>query len=386
MSDHFDAIVLGLGAVGSATARALAARGRRVLGIDRFAPPHAWGSSTGDTRITRQAIGEGLEYVPLALRSYELWREIEGATGEELLTVTGGLVLGAPEGGGLHGRPRFLQQTLAAAEAFGIPHQVLEGAELARRFPQFRAAAGEVAYYEPGAGFLRPERCVAAQLALARRHGAELHLDETVLEFGGDGEGVSVASAAGHYRAQWLVIAAGPWLPGLLEPDLAATFHVYRQVQYWFAAGSGVASVLPERCPFLLWGEPYWFPAVDGPDGGVKVAMGQFRRTTTPEAVDRRVSAAETGAMYREFVAERLPGLGEQCLRSRVCLYTGTPDGGFVIDRHPRLPNVLLASPCSGHGFKHSAAVGEALAELVTTGTSRIDLTPFSLARFAAAP
>ena len=394
MAGTFDVIVAGLGAMGSAAAWQLARRGVRVLGLDRHAPPHALGSTHGDSRITRQAIGEGREYVPLALRSFELWRELEAATGESLLTVTGGLIIAGPRSrSSHHGRADFWNTTLAAAREFTIPHEVLTAAELRQRFPQFRLAGDEAGYYEPGAGALRPERCVAAQLALAERHGAELRRNEALLEIvpsSGD-DSVTVRTDAGQYTAGTLILAAGPWLARFLEPEYARLFGVYRQVMHWFSPRAAPADYLPGRFPVFIWhfsdgsgAYIYGIPALDGGAGGVKVATGQLEATTSPDRVERTVGADEARRFYATHVANHLPGLGEPGLRAATCLYTVTPDGRFVIDRHPRHPNVLLVSACSGHGFKHSAAIGEAVAEWATEGRSRIDLTPFALDRLTA--
>lgn len=391
MSGSFDVIVVGLGAMGSAATYQLAKRGARVLGIDQFAPPHQFGSTHGDTRITRQAVGEGPAYVPLVLRSYELWREIEQATGEDLLTITGGLILAGADSRSVPPyRPDFFRRTVQVAEAHGIPHELLDAAAIAQRFPQFHLAGQEAGYYEPGAGFLRPERCLEAQLRLAEQCGAQLHRNERVMGYVAEtsGRSVSVQTDAGSYMAQTLVLAAGPWIGSLLEQEYAAPFRVYRQVMHWFAARGPIEEFLPGTFPVFIWhfgdgsGEYiYGFPALDGRESGVKVATAQFRATTGPDRVNRDVSPDEIRRMYDSRVARYIPALSSRCVKSRVCLYTVVADEGFVIDRHPRHANVLVASPCSGHGFKHSAAIGEVLAQLALDGQSTIDITTFTFAR-----
>jgi sarcosine oxidase len=234
----FDAIVVGLGAMGSATAWQLAKRGARVLGIDAHAPPHVHGSHCGESRITRKAIGEGDAYVPLALRSYEIWREIESASppsGEKLLNVTGGLWISSPRRQVEIHVAEFFDRTVAAARRFGIAHEVLDAAAMRRRFPAFNVRDDESGYYEPDAGFLRPEACVAAQLALARQCGAELRMDEPVRGVEQSRDGVSVATERGTYEAKRAVVTAGAGLPGLM-PWLAPHLTVSRQLQYWFEA------------------------------------------------------------------------------------------------------------------------------------------------------
>jgi sarcosine oxidase len=387
MNKPYDAIVLGLGAMGSATVYQLAKRGKRVLGIDQFAPPHRMGSTHGDTRITRLAIGEGEDYVPLVMRSHELWREIEQATGRDLLTITGGLIMASQRSRSrMHGSDTFLQTTIAAAEKYGIAHELLDTWQIRQRFPQFQLIGDEQGYYEYHAGFVRPERCIEAQLALARQHGAILQTNERALEYCPNSDSVTVTTERGTYTAEKLVMSAGAWIIHLLEPELAKFFTIYRQVLYWFAVKEEIGPFLSGRFPIFIWEREgsniYGFPAIDGPTGGAKVATEQYAASTTPEVVDRSVSAEETRQMYAAHVARFLPGLSETCVKAIACLYTSTPDGGFVLDTHPRHPQIIIASPCSGHGFKHSAAIGEALAQVVADGKSQIDLRSFSLRRF----
>lgn len=388
MLHTFDIIVLGLGAAGSAALYQLAQRGVHVLGVDQFAPPHAMGSTHGDTRLTRLAIGEGAHYVPFVRRSQKLWRTIEEETDTELLTVTGGLIIGQPTGGmTLHGSD-FFSATVAVAQQHQIRHDLLDADGIRRRFPQFNVYDEERGYYEYDAGFLRPEACVTAQLGLAQKYGATIHTNERVLSFTSNTDGVQVTTDRGAYAAAQLVITAGPWLPQLLMPDAARLFTARRQVMFWFDVAASIESFLPMHCPVYIWegrtGQPpmYGFPAVDGPHGGVKVASEQFETTTTPETINRTVSALEQQTMYAQHVAPYLPGLSQRCLRAVTCLYTLTPDFGFIVDRHPQHTNVVIVSPCSGHGFKHSAALGESVAELVTTNRTTLDISPFRLGRF----
>jgi sarcosine oxidase len=392
MEKPLDAIVLGLGAMGSAALYQLAKRGGKVLGIDRFSPPHALGSTHGDTRITRQAIGEGEQYTPLVLRSNEIWREIEGRTAAELLTVTGGLVISSAAPHALCHVPGFFDNTVAAARKFGIEHELLDAAQVRARFPQFAVRDNEFAYFEPGAGFLRPETCVAAQLSLAEVHGAAIRREEQVLRFSETGSGVKVETDRGTYRANRLVVTAGPWIAGVLDHACARHFSVTRQVLHWFQVRAPIERYEAGRFPVFIWELQasrqgiYGFPAIDGAGGGVKVASEQNEKRTTPEAVVREVAELESRVMYDTLVAGNLPDLAPDCVRSVACLYTTTPDGHFVIDRHPEMASVIIASPCSGHGFKHSAAIGESLAELALQGGSTLDLGAFTFSRLAPRP
>lgn len=384
-----DVIVAGLGAVGSAALYQLARRGRRAIGIDQFAPPHALGSTHGETRITRLAIGEGAHYTPLAVRSHQIWRELEAATGRELLSQNGGLLIAGAGGGSTFHGASFFATTLAAAERHGIAHERLDAAQIRRRFPPFAVRDDEMGYHEPSAGFVRPEACVAVQLQEAERLGATLRLGETVLGFRQDGDGVVVETTAGRLTAAALVLAVGPWAPGLYGDRVAAPLSVYRQVLYWFDIEGAYGRFLPDRFPVFIWELPhahgaiYGFPALGGPRGGFKIATEQYAAQTSPERVSREVTAAEIDEMFERFVARFFPDAQPRCIRSAVCLYTMTPDFGFLVDRLPGAERVIVASPCSGHGFKHSAALGEAVADLAEGRSSRFDLSAFALSRFA---
>jgi sarcosine oxidase len=385
-----DILVIGLGAMGSAALYQAARRGVRAIGIDQFEPPHDRGSSHGESRITRQAIGEGDAYVPLALRSHEIWRELEADTGQSPLTACGGLILGRPSNATIHGQTDFVGNTIGAARRFGIPHEVLTPDEVSRRFPQFRVVGDETCYYEPGAGFLRPEACIAAQLDRARTLGALAHTGQTVRRITADANGATVVTDSATYSAGHVIVTAGAWMPEIFGNVFRNLLQVYQQTMYWFAP-KDASDFAPGRFPIFIWrygaGEAdhfYGFPVVGD---GVKVATEQFEVAATPEARRPATSvpadaAAEARRMHETHVREQLPGVSDRCLHSVTCLYTVTPDFGFIIDRHPDWNRVLVASPCSGHGFKHSAAVGEALAELAIHGQSQIDLSAFSLARF----
>jgi len=376
MPDTYDAIVLGLGAMGAAATYQLARRGAKVLGIDQFSPPHELGSTHGETRITRVACGEGPEYTAFAARSHEIWRELEAETGLELLTQNGFLAIsGGGDRSSNHGVADFLGGTVAAAKAAGIGHEILDAAAMRRRYPAFGVADGDTAYHDSVGGFVRPEECITAQLRMATRFGATLGLDERVVAFDQADGVVTVRTEKGTYRARQLIVSAGAWLPGLLGPALSGSFMVTRQVLYWFRARSEAAHAdfAPERFPVYIWQLPrhqsiYGFPALGGIEDGVKLATEQYDVATTPQSVSRTVDADETREMYETYVEPFFPGLSPVCVRRKVCMYTWVDKARFIIDRHPALDRVIVASPCSGHGFKHSAGIGELLAEMVTDG------------------
>jgi sarcosine oxidase len=385
-----DVAVVGLGAAGAATLYQLARRGVRAVGIDRFSPPHIYGSTHGDTRITREAIGEGEAYTPLVQRSHAIWRELEADTGQDLLTQCGGLIVEAAGGGAAgHHRHEFLASTIACANRYGIKHELLSAADVDGRFPQFALDGDESAYYEPTAGFVRPERCVDAQLTVASRLGAEIRRDERVRAVEPSGSGVRVRTDRGVYEADRAVLAVGSWVRDFVAPEQLRLFNVYRQVLSWFELESETVDHTPGAMPVYIWGLNdgnafYGFPAIDG-TREIKVATEQLDIATAADEASLDVDPDESRSTYDSVVARWLPGVSSHCLRAVRCLYTVTPDANFVIDDHPEVPGVLLVSPCSGHGFKHSAGLGEAIAQRVTAGTSDVDLSPFRLDRFGAA-
>ena len=385
MQKTWDVIVAGVGAMGSAALYQLARRGVKVLGIDRFQPPHDRGSSHGDTRITRLALGEGNQYLQFAKRSHDIWRELEAATGSTLLREVGCLVYGSTEcRREAHGAADFLETTIGVAQRNGIPHDVLDAAQMSERFPQFRFRGDERGCLERTGGFVHPEACVAAQLDVARRHGAELRTDEQVIAWEKCGDGVRVTTDKESYAASKLILGAGAWLPGLVL-DLGKQAKVFRQVLFWFEPDGPHKHFAPDEMPVYIRlpdnGMFYGFPAINGPGGGMKLAGEQFEKADAPDDVCSQVSDQEINAMHA--LASPHVRITSHCVKTVVCKYTVTPDFGFVIDRHPESDSVWLASACSGHGFKHSAAVGEALAEVVTQeGRTGFDLSAFKLARF----
>lgn len=376
-----DVIVIGLGGMGSAAACHLARRGLRVLGLEQFQSAHDRGSSHGATRVIRQCYFEHPAYVPLLLRAYELWHELETSTDTSLLQLNGGLMLGHPQS-------EVVRGSLHSAQMHGLPHEWLEAAALRRRFPQFRVPDGSVGLLEPHAGLVRPEAAVRAHQAAAQRAGATLRFEEPVLGWEAlPGGGVRVRTAAGVYEAGRLVLTPGPWAPALLA-ELGVPLAVERQVLIWFQPRHGVNDFLPDRFPIFIaedaaGRQPYGFPAVDGPEGGVKVAF--FRKPTreicTPETVDRQIRPDDIENL-RETIREVLPALDGPFLRGTVCLYTVTPDLNFVLGPHPHCADAVVGCGFSGHGYKFCSVMGEVLADLATTGRSRFDLGLFHPRRF----
>lgn len=383
MTRTLDVAVAGMGAMGSAALRALSRRGLRVAGFDRFAPPHAFGSSHGETRIIREAYFEHPAYVPMVQRAWLLWKELEREArerdpGARLLLESAGLMLGPPDG-------ELVTGALKSAIEHSLPHERIDAAEVARRVPALVPGSGMVGVWEPRAGVLFPEQCIAAFLETARRHRAELHADEPVLSWRPEGAGVEIRTARGRYLAGRLVLAAGAWLPRLL-PDLALPLEVERVPLFWFEPRSDAALFDAGRFPiFILEHERdrfiYGFPRIGD---SVKLARHHEGEPVDPDRVRREVGEEEV-APLREVLARHLPAANGPLRASAACMYTNTPDRHFVIDAHPTHSAVTIVSACSGHGFKFAPTIGEIVSDLLVEGFTRWDLGLFGIGRFAPA-
>ncbi|MGB1252864.1 MAG: N-methyl-L-tryptophan oxidase [Candidatus Promineifilaceae bacterium] len=384
----YDTIVIGLGGMGSAALYQLAKRGANVLGIDRFDPPHTNGSTHGESRVTRLAVGEGPEYVPLVARTHEIWHELTSQTGNPMLYESGGYII-CPKGGGAgwHHGGDFVQRSAELAQQYGVPHEVLSAAEVRHRHPLVRITDKSHAYFEPSGGIVDPEVAIRGQLGLARTLGAEIRPNERVLNLKHDAHSVTVTTDQGSYRAENVIVSAGAWVHSFLPKHLQAPLGVYRQVMYWFEVEDlDLFSV--ENFPFLLWidstKEDYFgaFPIAKGHKPAIKLLTEQFHDPCDPDTVPRSITQAEIEAFADRFIPRNLLGVTKRCIGAEACLYTVTADEHFIIDWHPDSERVLIVSPCSGHGFKHSAAIGESAAQLMLENKSTIDLSSFNFARF----
>ena len=376
--ETFDAIVVGLGAHGSAAAAALARRGLRVLGLERFGRGEAFGSSGGRSRIIRVAHYEDPLYAPLARASWDRWLDLETETGATILTRTGGLYAGPPDSGLVRG-------AVDAALTHAVGHEVIDADEIGRRWPAFTPRADAVGVVEDQAGVLDAERANAAHLTVAERSGAALRFGIRVADWWpAAGGGFEVLTDDGTVTgAEHLVLAAGPWV-GDLVPDLQLPLLVERQPVCWTAPTVPVEEVGVGRLPIWLMatddGTFYGFP--HDPELGLKVSHHHSGVMVDPEAVDREVRAADLERI-RAFIRECMPAADGPLTTSRICLYTNTPDDRFVIDLHPAAPGVAFASACSGHGFKFAPVIGDILADLATRGATDWPIGPFRAGRFA---
>ncbi|MGI4981921.1 MAG: N-methyl-L-tryptophan oxidase [Janthinobacterium lividum] len=337
--------------------------------------------------MTRLAVGEGEAYVPIVQRSHAIWRELEDATGATLFHRTGGLIMGPQDGTqDHHGKPDFVRRTIDNARRFAIPHEVLRAGEVAKRYPQFLVRGDELAYFEADSGVLLPERCIDAQLGQARTLGARVRFDEKVLAIEEHGGTTTVRTAAGTYSAAKVIVTAGAWIPQMTTGAVRANLRVLRQTLHWFGT-SDPGLYGPQRCPIFIWmhgdgpEDPmYGFPMVDGKQG-VKVAGEQYRSVSPPDDYAREVTDAESAHMYDAHVAGRLRAVTRNTVHRAACLYTVSTDSGFIVDTYRDMESVTVVSACSGHGFKHSAGLGESLAR-ATVGERVAELEPFTARRF----
>ena len=371
----FDVAVIGLGAMGSAALFNLARQGQRVIGIEQFEPGHDKGSSHGESRIIRLSYFEHPSYVPLARRAMEKWRELEQLCRHNILTVTGVLEAGYP------GCP-IVEGSLEASRLHDLDHEVLSAAEINRRFPAFKVPPHWTGLYQPEGGFLRPELAIQQFVGLAERHGAEVRTGTRVLAIEPLGSGVRVRTETGEIEAGSVIVATGAWI-GDFAPELKPHLKLTRQVLGWFEPLQP-AYYSPDRCPvFILESEDdacYGFPDFAGT--GVKTASHR-KGADLPSADDlSQDGGAADEAQIRRMLALAMPEANGPLQAMRTCMYTRTPDEDFVIDRSSADPRIILASPCSGHGFKFASVIGKVLADLALGKTPANDISRFKLERF----
>jgi len=374
----WDVIIVGAGAMGSAAAYHLAKRGKRVLVLEQFGIGHERGSSHGLTRIIRLAYFEHPSYVPLLRRAFELWRELERASGRVLLHITGSIDAGLPDS-------RTVRGSLRSCAEHDLPHEVLTAAELRARCPGYALPDDYLAVLQPDGGFLIPEACIEAHIALAKAAGAAVRTGAKVVSLAAiPGGGVVAHTTEEEFEAEQVVVAAGAWLP-VLVPALAPVLRVERQVLAWFDISDRDA-FSPSRFPVFNLdhdGEHwYGFPEFGVP--GFKFGCyHHLHEVVDPDALDRDAVRQRDIDLLRRGVAACFPAADGDALMTRVCLFTNTPDEHFILDRFPDAPQIVLASPCSGHGFKFASVVGEIVADLVQRDGTAHDIALHRFARFS---
>lgn len=373
----YDVLVVGLGAMGSATLYHLAMRGAHVLGVDAFHPPHTLGSTHGRSRIIREAYYEHPSYVPLVRRAYENWAALERRAATTLFQRTGGLMMGAEDSALVRG-------AFESAAQHAIEVEMLPAAEIMRRFPAFAPEPHMVGVLETNAGVLFPEACVRAHLDGARAGGAEIRMDTRVIRLWPEKGSVSVLLDNGRLEARRVVIAGGPWAPKLLAMvGVDVPLAVERQTLHWFDQLEQPDVFTPDRCPVALieHERDRIFYVMPDLGDGVKAAIHHEGAQVTPDDVDRDVSVRDT-APVQALVQRFVPRAGQHIGESAVCLYTNTRDLDFVIDRPEATPEVVVVSACSGHGFKFASAIGEIAAQLAMDDTPSLDISHFAASRF----
>ena len=371
----YDAIVIGVGGMGSAAVYHLARRGLQVLGLEKHAIPHEMGSSHGYSRMIRYTLQEHPSYVPLVRRSYELWHEMEETAGEELMVTTGSIRAGAPDS------PFFLNAQ-EACDLHSIPYEILTASEVNKRFPGYRFPEEISSVYQADGGFLLPERCIVTHVQAAERAGADVHSQETVLDWEVRGDGVQVRTDRDTYTAGRLVVTAGPWAANLV-PELAAYAVPERQVMGWFQPKRPelyAAEAFPVFGVFTEEGRYYGFPSHAVP--GFKIGRAHhLLQKVDPDAIDREVHP-EDEDILRQAVNRYFPLAAGKLLDGKTCMYTNTPDEHFMIGTLDGQPQVSVAAGFSGHGFKFASVIGEIMADLSQNGATEHDINLFRLDRF----
>lgn len=372
----YDVTVIGLGGIGSAVLAHCASRASAVLGLDRFARGHDLGASSGKSRIIRKAYFEDPAYVPLVLRAYELWHELEQKSGEVLLRKTGVLAAGKEES-------RIMQGIRRAAREHDLPLDSLGKSEIGKRYPSLRLLPDEVAILEPDGGVLDPERATRAHLEIAEAAGAELRFETGIESWEPIDNGLVLHLSDGRRVAtDKLVLALGPWFQETLR-SLGVSLRVQRNVQVWFAPKTQ-AYAAPGFPAFLLDRSELPAPLYGFPDfgEGVKAAFHGFGELTDPEHLERSVDLHWDIEPLIAAMEDWMPGAAGTLLEAKPCMYSLTPDANFVIDRHPENANVVLCGGFSGHGFKFAPVIGEIAADLLFDDGTRHQIGFLSLSRF----
>lgn len=373
MTKTYDVIVSGVGAMGSATCYHLARRGLHVLGIEQFDIANDRGSSHGRSRVIRKAYFEDPRYVPLLHRTYEMWRELENEAGVQLLHLNGCLNLGPSDHECIQGARR-------SAEDHGLTHEVLDCNEIKRRWPAFKPNESDVGIYEPEGGFLIPEQCVKLHVDLAQAHAADIRPQEKVLRWSETPNDIQVETDKSKYAAKHLVITAGAWLSQLVT-DSNLPLCVERQVQMWFEPKVPEHFIAEEMPAFIHFtGSRAFYGIPTRADEGIKIGEHHGGDITTADEINRQATD-EDEANVRAYLARHMPDANGPLKDAEVCIYTNTPDDHFIIDRHPRHANVLIAGGFSGHGFKFAPVVGRALSDLIVDNQTDHALDLFSLHR-----
>jgi sarcosine oxidase len=372
----FDVIVLGLGAHGSSAAYHLSKNDIKVCGIDKFVPPHVFGSSHGESRIIRQAYHESPMYVPLVKDAYTLWNTLENISGKKLLLKTGGLILGNENG-------MVIKGARLSAETHNVPYEYLNSKEIAKRFPALKPTEDTVAVVEQSAGILFPEKCIKTNLELANKNGARLLFGEAVQSIKQKNNHVEIVTGKNIFQTEKLIVSVGAWLNDLL-PELKLPLNIKRQVLFWFRNENKQMQqfIEPEQLPIFIWeySSPHIFYGFPDLGSGIKIAPHHEGQSIHPDLLSKEVYEDEIKQMKN--ILDKYFNADTRFSSSDVCMYTNTPDEHFIVDYYPSNKNIIMASPCSGHGFKFSSAIGKMLCDMALEKQLSFDISPFSINRF----
>ena len=376
MNKSFDVVVLGLGANGSSALYHLSKTGLKVFGIDQFKPPHTHGSSHGQSRIIRQAYHENPFYVPLVREAYNFWYEMEKTSGKKLFLKTGGIMLGNSNSAVVNGAK-------LSASTHNVPFEFLDNNSIKKRFPALQPSDNTVGVLEKEAGILFPEDCIETYLDQAHKNGASLQYNERVLKIIPFDDSVQIITDEAIYRTSKLIVSAGAWLNQLM-PDLQLPLTIERQVLYWIKSSNPKSKeyFLPGNLPIYIWeylpGKIFYgFPDLGD---GIKIAFYHGGESVTPGTLMPAVSKDEIDNIMA--IAEKYLNIQPEFNYSATCMYTNTPDANFIIDYHPQHKNIIIASPCSGHGFKFASLTGKLLCSMAIEEKIEFDLSPFSISRY----
>lgn len=383
MTYHYDTIIIGAGSMGMAAGYYLARLGNHTLLIDSDDSPHDKGSHGGNTRIIRHAYGEGREYVPLALRAQDLWNDLEKKSHLKIFTQVGSL------GFGPKGKTPFIDEAVASGKAYDLEVESFSGHELRKRFPGLEVPDDYHGFYEPHSGFLHGENAIRAYRELATHFGAHLSFNNPVTDINAYDTAVEVHTEKGMFTARKLIVSAGAWtnkLTSKLGLELLPLMPT-RQPVAWFEASEDLFNMhrFPTFMPEIAGSEEnalyYGFPSIDG--RGLKIGRHEYKDPIDPDTMNREFGYSENDESHlRAFLDEFMPDASGKLIKGIICIYTRTPDGHFIIDRHPEHDHVFIAAGFSGHGFKFASAVGEVLSDLVTTGETKQDISLFRMDRF----
>jgi len=373
---NYDVIIIGAGSMGMAAGYYLSKSGKKTLLLDSFHPPHNKGSHHGETRIIRYAYAEGEEYVPFILKAQELWNELERDTGKPLFIPTGVLSVGNKES-------NFIQNTISSSTTYSLPLEVMNPVEVQNRWSGITMPNDFIGCFEPTSGVLKCEESIKAYQMLAEMNGATILSNCRVKEIHIQEEKVTIKTSDKTFHSDSLVIAAGAWSGHLLSMlDLDLPLTPVRKTFAWFDAIEKIynSNDFPAFAFETSQGLYYGFPSVDG--AGLKVGRHDGGERINPDEVMKQFGEiVEDRGDLIQFLNQYLPGIG-QLKYGKTCMYTLTPDDKFVIDVHPKYSNVAIAAGFSGHGFKFSSAVGQALSNLIVSGKNEIDISQFSIDRF----